>query len=132
MNFQPQLINTGDMTHGTKNRTVEKIQWGNEGIKNKMPEQLAGFSTLLNSELAAGVLDFKTKEMISVALACYARCDYCIEYHVQSALKAGASPDEILEAAMVSVVFGGGPTMSYIATTLRECIEEFVVNEAKE
>ena len=104
---------------------LDKFYAGMKDIRMKMPEQISGFNTLLKSELNDGVLGFKTKEMICVALACYARCDYCIAYHVNSALKAGASSEELLEAALTSVVFGGGPAMSYIATTLKDCIDEF-------
>jgi len=37
-----------------------------------------------------------------------------------------------MEAALVSVMFGGGPAMSYIATTLRKCIGEFKGEDRKE
>lgn len=70
-------------------------------------------------------LDLKTKELMSVAIGCYNRCEYCIVYHSYKALEAGASKEEILEAAMVSVAFGGGPSMAYTVTLLQECIDEF-------
>ena len=110
---------------GERKAQLDKFYSGMKDINKIMPGQIAAFDTLLKAELSGGKLDFKAKEMICVALACYARCDYCIAYHVRSALGAGATPEELLEAAMVSVVFGGGPAMSYIATTLRECIDEF-------
>ena len=62
---------------------------------------------------------------MSVAIGCYNRCEYCIVYHSYKALEAGASKEEILEAAMVSVAFGGGPSMAYTVTLLQECIDEF-------
>ena len=64
-------------------------------------------------------------ELMSVAIGCYNRCEYCIVYHSYKALEAGASKEEILEAAMVSVAFGGGPSMAYTVTLLQECIDEF-------
>lgn len=89
------------------------------------PEQMAGFNALLKSSIKNGALDYKIKELICVAISCYARCDYCIAYHVHSAFKASANAQEIMEAGMVSVLFGGGPSMAYTVTSLKECIEEF-------
>lgn len=71
------------------------------------------------------VLDVKTKELISVGIAIYNRCLYCIVYHVYKALEAGATKDEIIQAAMVCVAFGGGPAMAYSVTLLKNSIEEF-------
>jgi AhpD family alkylhydroperoxidase len=100
-------------------------------LKKHFPEQIDGFNGLLTAELKEGLLNFQTKELICVALACLSRCEYCIVYHVNCALKAGLKAEELIEAAMVSVIFGGGPTMSYISTILNECIKEFTDEECK-
>jgi AhpD family alkylhydroperoxidase len=83
------------------------------------------FMGLLGSAYAPNALDLKSKELISVAVGCYSRCEYCIVYHSYKAFEAGATKEEILEAAMVSVAFGGGPSMAYSVTLLKECIDEF-------
>ncbi len=70
-------------------------------------------------------VDVKTKELISVAIAAYNRCEYCIVYHVYKAFEAGATKEEILDAAMVAVAFGGGPSMAYTSTLLKDSIKEF-------
>lgn len=83
------------------------------------------FMNLLGAAYEPKTLDLKTKELISVAIGCYNRCEYCIVYHSYKAFEAGATKEEILEAAMVSVAFGGGPSMAYSVTLLKECIAEF-------
>jgi len=83
------------------------------------------FMNLLGAAYEPKAMDLKTKELISVAIGCYNRCEYCIVYHSYKAFEAGATKEEILEAAMVSVAFGGGPSMAYSVTLLKECIEEF-------
>lgn len=88
-------------------------------------EQVGAFMNLLSASYQPGAVDVKTKELISVAIGAYNRCKYCIVFHVYKALEAGATPEEIMEAAMVSVAFGGGPSMAYSVTLLREAIEEF-------
>ncbi|WP_058485916.1 carboxymuconolactone decarboxylase family protein [Defluviitalea phaphyphila] len=83
------------------------------------------FMGLLGASYEPGAMDLKTKELISVAIGCYNRCEYCIVYHCYKALEAGATREEILEAAMVAVAFGGGPSMAYTTTLLKECLDEF-------
>ena len=88
-------------------------------------EHVGAFMNLLAASYKPGAVDTKTKELISVAIGAYKLCKYCIVFHVYKALEAGATPDEIMEAAMVSVAFGGGPSMAYSVTLLKESIEEF-------
>lgn len=86
---------------------------------------LDAFMNLLGAAYEPNAMDGKTKELISLAIGCYSRCEYCIVYHSYKAFEAGATKEEILEAAMVSVAFGGGPTIAYAVTLLKDCIKEF-------
>lgn len=99
-----------------------------EGLKevNKTnEEQVNAFMNFLGASSKPGAIDAKTKELISVAIAAYNRCEYCIVFHVYKALEAGATREEIMEAAMVAVAFGGGPSMAYTVTLLKDSIDEF-------
>ncbi len=99
---------------------------GGLGSLQETNESMVGsFMQLLGSAYEPKALDLKTKELISVGIGCYNRCEYCIVYHSYKAFEAGATKEEILEAAMVSVAFGGGPSMAYSVTLLRDCIAEF-------
>lgn len=88
-------------------------------------EQVNAFMNLLGAAYTPGALDVKTKELMSVAIGAYNRCEYCIVFHVYKALEAGATREEIMEAAMVAVAFGGGPSMAYSTTLLKQSIDEF-------
>lgn len=90
-----------------------------------------GFMNLLGTTYKEGALSTKSKELISVAIAAYNRCEYCIVFHVYKALEAGAKREEILEAAMVAVAFGGGPAMAYTVTLLKDSLDEFEKDFAK-
>lgn len=57
----------------------------------EIPETLKGYQTIAESANRQGVLDQKTQELISLAVAVTTRCDGCISIHSQAALKAGAS-----------------------------------------
>jgi len=98
---------------------------GLEGLAATNPEHVEAFMGLLGAAYEPKALDLKQKELISVAVGCYNRCEYCIVYHTYKALEAGASREEIVESAMVSVAFGGGPSMAYSVTLLKECLDEF-------
>lgn len=98
---------------------------GLQNLGETNPEQVGAFMGLLGAAYEPKAIDLKTKELMSVAIGCYNRCEYCIVYHSYKALEAGASREEIIEAAMVAVAFGGGPSMAYSVTLLKECIDEF-------
>lgn len=88
-------------------------------------ENVQAFMGLLGTTYKAGKVDVKTKELISVAIGVFSRCEYCIVFHTYKAYEAGATREEILEAAMVAVAFGGGPSMAYSVTLLKESVDEF-------
>lgn len=94
-------------------------------------EQVSAFMGLLGAAYKPAATDLKTKELISVGIAVFSRCEYCIAFHVFKALEAGASREEIMEAAMVAVAFGGGPSMAYSVTLVRECVAEFAADFGK-
>lgn len=76
------------------------------------------FAEMAKAAISPGVLDSKTKELISLAIGITARCDGCLAYHARAAHKYGASREEILETVSVAVYMGGGPSMIYGAEAL--------------
>lgn len=87
------------------------------------PEQTGAFMKFLETTEKDGKLSRKTKKLISVALAVTAKCKGCIAFHTHGALKAGATKEEILEAAWVAGFMGGGPAVvhcQYVAEALKE------------
>ncbi|MEG0772172.1 carboxymuconolactone decarboxylase family protein [Clostridium sp.] len=98
---------------------------GLQELGNTNGANVEAFMGLLGTTYTPGALDVKAKELISVAIGAYNRCEYCIVFHVYKALEAGATREEIMEAAMVAVAFGGGPSMAYSVTLLKDSIDEF-------
>lgn len=60
----------------------------------------------------------KVKELLALAIAVTVRCDGCIAFHVQDALRAGATREEIVEGLGVAILMGGGPAVIYAAQAL--------------
>ncbi|MGA7932588.1 MAG: carboxymuconolactone decarboxylase family protein [Kovacikia sp.] len=97
-------------------------------FSNALPDLMKSFYALSKASSAAGALDSKTKELIALAIAVATHCDDCIAFHTSSALKAGATQEEILEMLGVAVFMGGGPALMY-ATHVMAAVEEFQPTE---
>ena len=73
----------------------------------------AGFTALHKGAMQEGALDLKTKELIALAIGISTRCVDCIGFHLQGAVKAGATREDIAETISVAVMMGGGPAYMY-------------------
>jgi AhpD family alkylhydroperoxidase len=65
-----------------------------------------------------------------VGLAVGAQCEWCVAIHVQHAIEAGASRDDVIEAGFMAVVMHGGPALMYL-TPLLEAVDEFLPQQSK-
>ena len=93
-------------------------------LREAAPEVMQAFSGLVSSALKEGALSVKTKELIAVALGLQAHCEMCINAHVQNAIRAGVTREELAEALGVAVLMGGGPSSAYAAIVL-EAYDQF-------
>lgn len=107
---------------------LERIK-GNMAILGKsQPATMKAFSDLHHAVVTPRALDFKTKELMALAIGVSLRCDGCIAFHTYDALQAGATPEEVAEALGVAVLMGGGPSVIY-ATHVVEAVEQFMNRE---
>lgn len=104
---------------------INHFNQGLAAVSSTNKEAIDAFMNSFQVYGGPGIIDVKTKELISVAISCYNRCEYCIVFHVYNALQAGATRAEIMEAAMVAVAFGGGPSIAYAVTLLKDSIDAF-------
>lgn len=96
------------------------------GLSKSNAPNVQAFLNLQGATYGDSVLPNKVKELISVGIGAYNRCKYCIVFHVYKAYEAGATREEILEAAMVTVGgFGAGPSIAYTSTYLLDAVNEF-------
>ncbi|MGB9661476.1 MAG: carboxymuconolactone decarboxylase family protein [Moorellaceae bacterium] len=107
------------------NKLLEDFTSGLGRLGDDLPEVADAFVRLTNWCFAEGAIPAKYKELIAVAIGVYARCEYCIAYHVKKALEAGATREEILEAAAEAIAFGGSPATAYCATLVQQCLDAF-------
>jgi AhpD family alkylhydroperoxidase len=84
-------------------------------LRTGMPNVMKGFSALARAVAEPKALEIKTKELICPAISVATRCDPCIAFHAQSAVKQGATRDEVMETMGMAVYMGAGPSVMYAA-----------------
>jgi AhpD family alkylhydroperoxidase len=89
-----------------------------EKMKKDVPAVMAGFGTLFSKVMADGAITVREKELIALGIAVAAKCPPCIMAHTKKCLDAGADRQQILEAASVAVVMGGGPAYMHIVEVI--------------
>lgn len=103
---------TGDLTVALKE------------VRGGAPDVMKGFSALAQAALKANALDTKTKELIALAIAVATRCDGCIGFHAEAAVRSGASRDEVMETMGMAIYMGAGPSVMYAAQAV-EAYDQF-------
>lgn len=87
-------------------------------MKEQAPEVVRGFGTFHQALMKEGALSVREKELIALAIGLAECCKPCISLHVQGCLKAGATREQILEAAGVAVMMRGGPAFTHVPEVL--------------
>ncbi|MGC2527821.1 MAG: carboxymuconolactone decarboxylase family protein [Candidatus Acidiferrum sp.] len=82
------------------------------------PETVHGYQTLSGANAKNSKLGEKTRQLISLAVAVTTRCDGCIVFHSEAALKAGATKEEISEALGVAVAMNAGAALVFSSRVL--------------
>jgi len=91
-------------------------------MRNLVPETIEGFSQLYSKVMKEGSIGLAQKELIAVGISIAEKCEPCIRLHIKTAFKAGCTKEQILEAASVAVVMGGGPALTQLPIVI-ETIE---------
>jgi AhpD family alkylhydroperoxidase len=83
-------------------------------IRAAMSDLVKGFAGLHQATMKPGALTVLEKELAALAIGLAVRCENCVYAHVQAAVHAGATREQVLEAAGVAVMMQGGPTYTYL------------------
>ena len=87
-------------------------------LEEELPQVMHAFGALQTAATADGVLSARVKKLMMVAVTAALRCEPCLREQVRGAIALGARREEILEAAGVAILIGGGPTAAYCALHL--------------
>ncbi|MFL5264613.1 MAG: carboxymuconolactone decarboxylase family protein [Anaeromyxobacteraceae bacterium] len=89
-------------------------------LKKLAPAEFAGF-VALDSVVGRedGSIPRKYRELIAIAVACTTQCPYCLDVHTRGAKKAGATREEVAEAAFLSAALRAGAAVTHGALALK-------------
>ena len=92
-------------------------------MKEQAPDTVNGFMGMFGKIMKDGALSLREKELVALGIGVAQRCMPCIRLHVQKCLDAGATKEQVLEAASVAVMMGGGPAYTHIPVVI-DTLEE--------
>lgn len=90
---------------------IEKIISDRKHAHGRLSRDSPVYRAFLEVEKAAfasGRLEKAVKELIALGISVVVNCESCMQWHVQQALLAGASEQQVLEAVEVGIEMGGG------------------------
>ncbi|NIA03985.1 MAG: carboxymuconolactone decarboxylase family protein [Nitrospiraceae bacterium] len=93
-------------------------------MSEEYKDEMGSFMHFLKVVEQDGALKVKQKELIALAVGLAKQCKWCIAFHTKGALDAGATRQEILETAWVTVLMGGGPTLAHMKYVL-DALKDF-------
>ncbi len=84
------------------------------------PDVMKAFWAFDKAAMAEGAIPTKYKELIAVAVAHTTQCPYCLDIHADNARKAGATDEELVEAAMVAAALRAGAAVTHATHVLTD------------
>lgn len=110
---------------GNMQNKLNEVMAMTKSLRKDYPSETNAFLGFLNKAESGKALGLREKELINVALAVAAQCEWCIAFHVEQAVKDGATRDEIVEAGFMAIIMHGGPAYMYMIV-LMESLNEFL------
>ena len=86
------------------------------GDDNKVIKRIFNLDTNTFKE---GHLSTKTKELLGLVASTVLRCDDCVKYHLEAAMKNGVSKEEMMETMSIATLVGG----TIVIPHLRRAVE---------
>ena len=96
------------------------------------PEVLISHLLYKGTVAQTSPLDPKYVELISMAVGAALKCPHCTGYHMQAALKMGASREEILEVILLAGMISNSSVLANSYRIIDEKMERCVPCETKE
>lgn len=93
-------------------------------LRSQAPDVAKAFGGMHHALMQPGALSKREKELIATAVGLAQGCTGCIHIHAVEAVKAGASREQVIEAAGVGVMMGGGPAFVHLPEVLRALSSE--------
>lgn len=89
-------------------------------LKQLAPDEFKGFvelDAIVGRE--GGAIPRKYRELIALAVACTTQCPYCLDVHSRGAKRAGATREEVAEAAFLAAALRAGAAVTHGALAIK-------------
>lgn len=110
------------LSHPSK---VNAYKTGLGQMQEAFPEIVSAYNEYTAQCFSPGTLDTKQKQLIALGISLFANNEVCTLYHVQEAMDAGASQEQIMETVAVAAASGGGHALSQGVTRVQQAIADF-------
>ena len=87
-------------------------------MRTQAPDLVKGFGSMYQQLMKDGALTLREKELIATGIGMAIRCKPCLFAHVEKAVKAGATREQLLEMAGVVITMQGGPAYVHLPELL--------------
>jgi AhpD family alkylhydroperoxidase len=84
-------------------------RWAHDTLLKRDSQVYQAFLEMEQAAFGDGQLSPKVKELIAIGISVVINCESCMQWHVEQAVKVGATQQEVLEALGVAMEMGGGP-----------------------
>lgn len=88
-------------------------------LKQLAPAEFKGFVELDAVVGRDGAIPRKYRELMALAVAFTTQCPYCLDVHTRNAKKAGATREEVAEAAFIAAALRAGAAVTHGALALK-------------
>ncbi|MBN2012651.1 carboxymuconolactone decarboxylase family protein [candidate division KSB1 bacterium] len=99
-------------------KDIEKIDglyqdllYSHNAFASRDSKAYESYQILFKESMKDGNLERMYKELIAVGIAVVTNCEGCQAYHINEALRNGATEEQVVEAIEVAVEMGGGPVV---------------------
>ena len=104
---------------------LQNFQNGVGVLAQQNPGSTNALMGFVGASLSKETLSVREKELVAIGVSLYTGCEDCVAVHTYKALEAGCTRQEILEAASVAQMLGGGPVLGASASLLVPALDEF-------
>jgi AhpD family alkylhydroperoxidase len=89
-------------------------------LKQLAPDDFKAFvalDSIIGRE--GGAIPRKYRELIAIAVSCTTQCPYCLDVHTRNAKRAGATREEVAEAALLAAALRAGAAATHGTVALK-------------
>lgn len=103
---------------------IENREINEKHLNNEAPDLHKGFRDMLEAYYKDGALNMKYKYLMAVTAAVATKCKSCLILDANRAISAGATKEEVIDAAAIGIEFGGASAYVMVRNNLLKYLDE--------